>query len=138
MSEEELTYAGKIKAISGSNPQTLYEHQAEAISNLKKISQKDDFSGLVVIPTGGGKTGTAVRWLMQEAIDKGKKVLWIAHRHLLLEQATETFQKNAYGEYLINKKEFSFRIVSGKHDSPMNIKSTDDVLIVGKDSLNYE
>lgn len=130
-----VTFAGKITAIPGRNPQTMYEHQSDAIGELKKVNKSGAFAGLVVIPTGGGKTGTAVRWLLQEAVDNRKKVLWIAHRHLLLEQAAESFQKYAYSEILINKKEFTYRIISGKHDIPINIKITDDVLIVSKDSL---
>lgn len=60
---------------------------------------------------GGGKTLTACYWLLKNAVDKNKKVIWIANRHLLLEQALESFQNNAYSDLLINKSSFNFRLV---------------------------
>ena len=81
--------AGIVKRRIGKNARQLYEHQENAIKALNKIDAKDEFSTLVVLPTGGGKTMTAATWLLSNAVDKNKKVLWIAHRHLLLEQAAE-------------------------------------------------
>ena len=132
----EVTYAGTIKVIKSNNFRTLYEHQEEAIKQMDQIDKKDNFSSLLVLPTGGGKTVTAVIWILRKAINQKKKVLWIAHRHLLLEQATDTFQRNSFLEYLPNINSFNYRIISGKHDRPINIRDTDDVLIVSKDSIN--
>lgn len=81
-----LDYAGTVKVMQGNLPQ-LYEHQVDAMTNLNQIDQKSQFNSLLVLPTGGGKTLTATYWLLKNAVDKKKKVLWIAHRHLLLEQA---------------------------------------------------
>ena len=47
--------------------------------------------GILVLPTGGGKTFTAVRFLCQGPLSKGYKVLWLAHTHHLLEQAYYSF-----------------------------------------------
>ena len=132
----EVTYAGTIKVIKSNNFRTLYEHQKEAIKQMDQIDKKDSFSSLLVLPTGGGKTVTAVIWILRKAINQKKKVLWIAHRHLLLEQAADTFQRNSFLEYLPNIKSFNYRIISGKHDRLINIRETDDVLIVSKDSIN--
>ena len=92
----------------------------------------------MVLPTGGGKTLTAVHWLLKNFIDKKQKVLWIAHRHELLNQALETVSSSAYKSLFQNIREFRYRIVSGhsKHDIPVNIKSTDDIIFASKDSLN--
>ncbi|MDE7120705.1 MAG: DEAD/DEAH box helicase family protein, partial [Oscillospiraceae bacterium] len=76
-----------ITPAPGKNPRMLYEHQVEAEQALTIINQKHDFRTLLVLPTGGGKTLTAVHWLLRNGVDQGKKILWIAHRHLLLEQA---------------------------------------------------
>ncbi|KAF1084008.1 type I restriction enzyme EcoKI subunit R [Sporotomaculum syntrophicum] len=127
--------AGTVQIIKGKNPQQLYEHQVDAIAALNKIDTRDSFSTLVVLPTGGGKTRTAATWLLSNAVDKDKKVLWVAHRHLLLEQAAEAFCKNAYSEKMIYTRSFTYRIVSGKHDKPIHIKANDKVLIVSKDSI---
>ncbi len=124
-----------IKVINGRNPRSLYEHQVEAIIELNKIDNKTKFRSLLVLPTGGGKTLTAAYWLLKNAIDKKKKVLWVAHRHLLLEQAAEAFVKNCYSDVMIQETEFIYRIISGVHDKPVHIKSEDDVLFVSKDSI---
>ena len=132
----EVKHAGSIEVAKGNNPREPYEHQAEAIKKLSQIvkSRKTTFAGLLVLPTGGGKTLTAVQWLMKNYIDQDKKILWIAHRHALLDQAKESFENNAYSN-ILNRKSFNYRIISGIHDKPVNIESTDDLLIASKDSL---
>lgn len=37
----------------------LYNHQKEAMSALNKADIGGEFSGIIVLPTGGGKTITA-------------------------------------------------------------------------------
>ncbi|MGN1102471.1 MAG: DEAD/DEAH box helicase, partial [Huintestinicola sp.] len=124
-----------ITPASGKNPRQLYEHQEEAIRRIDAINKKDTFRSLLVLPTGGGKTLTAAYWLLKNAVDKEKKVLWIAHRHLLLEQAAEAFKNNAYTDDMINRTVFNYRIISGMHDKPIHIQKDDNILIAGKDSL---
>lgn len=127
--------SGTINVINGKNPRNLYEHQIEAQKELNKINKKDKFSTLLVLPTGAGKTMTSVNWILKNVIDKGKKVLWIAHRHLLLEQASESFQLNSYLDTMINESSFKFRLISGKHDRLIHIKNDEDIIIASKDSL---
>jgi len=132
--------AGTIKIVSENSPLTLRKHQISAIEQLQtKItkSNKNPFEGLLVLPTGGGKTLTIAYWIAKNYLDKNKKVLWIAHRHELLEQAKGTFQERlAFKDIFKNKSSFNYRIISGIHDKPVNIKSTDDLIISSKDSLN--
>lgn len=137
MKTVEVEYAGKIKVETGENSKQLYYHQSEAIKALNEKNQ-DPFEGLLVLPTGGGKTLTAVHWLLRNFINKGKKVLWIAHRHELLDQAFQTVELSAYSSLLSNVPAFRYRIISGhpKHDRPVNIERTDDIIIASKDSLN--
>lgn len=123
-----------VEPINGESGRMLYLHQEDAMKALDKQDKKN-FRSLVVLPTGGGKTLTATRWLLRTAVDNNKKVLWIAHRHLLLTQAAEAFVKNAFSDIMINKTAFRYRVVSGQHDKPVHIKKDDNVLIVGKDSL---
>lgn len=119
----------------GNNPRTLYEHQINAIKELDLINKNEQFRTLLVLPTGAGKTLTAVNWLLKNVVDKGRKILWIAHRHLLLEQAAETFKSNAYSGEMINQTVFNYRLISGVHDKPVNIKKDDSIIIAGKDSI---
>ncbi len=104
-----------------------------------QIPQRPAFAGLLVVPTGGGKTLIAVRWLLRNIIDgkRKKKVLWIAHRHELLKQAFSAFETNAYSDVMYpDTKSFRFRIISGLDDKPVNIDANDDIIIASKDSLN--
>lgn len=129
---------GVINRIQAANPRTPYKHQLDAFKNLSVINNTNDaFSTLIVLPTGGGKTYTASTWLLKNAIDKRIKVLWLAHRTMLLDQALESFQKFAYLENLPNVSNFTYRIVSGAphHDRTIHIQSTDNLLIISKDSI---
>lgn len=119
----------------GKNPRILYEHQIEAMQNIDEINEKENFRSLLVIPTGGGKTLTAAYWLLKNAIDKEKKVIWIAHRHLLLEQAAEAFELNSYDNLLVNINSYTYRLISGVHDKPASICKDDNVLFLSKDSI---
>ena len=133
----EVKSFGDIFLKKGTNTRTPYEHQKKAMEALDKMNQEASYSTLVVLPTGGGKTYTASMWLLKNAIDKRKKILWIAHRQMLLDQAAESFQKFAYTEVVPHISSFCFRIVSGasSHDRTSDIRPGDNLLIVSKDSI---
>ena len=133
----EVKSSGEIFSKKGSNSRTPYEHQKRAMENMDCINKSSSYSTLVVLPTGGGKTYTASMWLLKNAIDNKKKILWIAHRQMLLDQAAESFQKFAYTEVVPHISSFCFRIVSGasSHDRTSDIRPGDNLLIVSKDSI---
>lgn len=133
----EVKSYGKVTAKQGKNPRSPYKHQTDAMANLNVIDQENSFSTLVVLPTGGGKTYTASTWLLKHAIGKKKKIIWIAHRQMLLDQAAESFQRFAYAEALPHINEFTYRIVSGSnnHDRSIDISPRDNILILSKDSI---
>lgn len=133
----EVKSFGDIFPKKGTNTRTPYEHQKKAMEALDKMNQEASYSTLVALPTGGGKTYTASMWLLKNAIDKRKKILWIAHRQMLLDQAAESFQKFAYTEVVPHISSFCFRIVSGasSHDRTSDIRPGDNLLIVSKDSI---
>ncbi|WP_442598101.1 DEAD/DEAH box helicase [Neobacillus sp. D3-1R] len=131
-------YAGTIQVREERNPIEPYLHQKEALKALDKAignSEAERFSGLLVLPTGGGKTQTAVQWVLRNIINSNKKVLWIAHRQELLEQALLSVKKNSFSILINKRKSFNYRIISGKHDKCRNIKKEDDFIIASKDSL---
>ena len=116
---------------------SFYEHQTKAMECLDSINALPSFSTLVVLPTGGGKTLAASVWLLKNAIGKASKVLWLAHRQMLLDQAADAFKRNAYEAYLSFVSSFRYRIVSGApgHSRASDIRSDDTLLIAGKDSI---
>ncbi len=126
-----------IKVVKGKNPRELKKHQADTLKELNKkvAASPKDFAGIIVMPTGAGKTFTAVNWILENYINKGKKVLWIAHRHLLLEQAYKTFRYSAYSDVLSEREDINIRTLSGKHDKGKHITEDDDILIASKDSI---
>lgn len=69
-------------------------HQEEALEALNRyfvLGQKSPQNGLLVLPTGGGKTYTAVTWLLDRAIPNGYRVLWLSHRPELVGTAYRMF-----------------------------------------------
>ena len=133
----EVKSNGIVFAKQGRNQRTPYDHQKRAMENLDIIDETSNYSTLVVLPTGGGKTYTASMWLLRHALNRHKKILWIAHRQMLLDQAAESFQKYAYAEMLPNVSSFTYRIVSGStnHDRTIDISPKDNLLIASKDSI---
>lgn len=133
----EVESFGEVYPKKGTNTRTPYEHQKRAMECLDHINAKPAYSTLVVLPTGGGKTYTASMWLLRNALDKKKKILWIAHRQMLLDQAAESFQKFAYTEVIPHISSFRFRVISGasSHDRTSDIQPSDNLLIVSKDSI---
>lgn len=133
----EVKSFGEVYPKKGTNTRTPYEHQKKAMACLDKMNSSPAYSTLVVLPTGGGKTYTASMWLLKNALDKKKKILWIAHRQMLLDQAAESFQKFAYTEVIPHISSFRYRVISGSstHDRTSDIQPSDNLLIVSKDSI---
>ena len=138
LEEYETKAKGEITPKKGTNPRHLQDHQRDAISAMDNLNKNfSSYSTLIVLPTGGGKTYTASNWLLRNAIDKSKKILWLAHRQMLLEQAAESFQKYAFSTDIPHISSFNYRIISGatSHERTCNIEPSDNLLIISKDSL---
>lgn len=76
----------------------LHPHQEEAIEAIKKYYQfgkNAAQNGMLVMPTGSGKTFTAVMWLLDSAVANGYKILWLVHRQELVGQADKTFREQS-------------------------------------------
>lgn len=75
---------------------SLYDFQKDAVNALENHFIKEDKkSGLVVMPTGSGKSRTASYFLIKDMISQGYQILWIVHRHMLINQAAECFYRFA-------------------------------------------
>lgn len=111
----------------------LEQFQEEAVVNLSNwfnTKHKPFSGGVLAIPTGGGKTLVATRFLTTYPLSSSYKILWMAHTHHLLDQAFGTFCNEIRNINPKNKKTASLRVVSGSenHYSIRDIEATDDVI----------
>lgn len=119
-------------------------HQEEALGALRKWFKRKQAvkGGILVLPTGGGKTFTATRFLTEGPLSQGHKVLWLAHTHHLLDQAFSGLDRTPDGKYELGhvggtRKELTLRTVSGTlgHGKVAEIKAKDDVVIITLQTL---
>ena len=107
-------------------------HQQRALDKLGKWyrTPEDERGGILVLPTGGGKTFVATHFLCRGPLSGGQRVLWLAHTHHLLEQANEAFGRQVR---LVQEPvdEVRVRVVSGAvgHFRPAHIEPEDNVLL---------
>ena len=70
-------------------------HQQEAVDSLNNYfnikNPKYPQSGLLVMPTGSGKTFTTVSWLLNTGVATGYRILWLVHRQELINQTQNEF-----------------------------------------------
>lgn len=119
--------------IGNVNEKSPREHQRAAQSKMTKFFiQERKKAGILVLPTGGGKTYTAVYWLLKNIIAKKKKVLWLADKGFLLEQTFEAFRENILEVGETRREIVNIRVVSGSnnHGNPNQIEVSDDILLV--------
>lgn len=102
-------------------------------AHLAEAESTGQFGGLLVMPTGSGKTYTTVRWLMQSVVNRGGRVLWLAHRQELLTQAAREF--HALAALVTTRERLRVRIVSNAHCATTQIDPADDILVCSIASL---
>jgi len=133
--KKEIEEFQKLKSATSSERQ--YQLKAYNYMSEKLLNDDNRVAGMLVLPTGGGKTRVATSWAIDKAINDGYKVLWIAHRHMLLEQAYETFKK--FAGLCEIKETIQMRIVSGKHShssiNEINFKK-DDIVVASIGAMN--
>ena len=114
-----------------------YEHQRAAWqrldAHLGEAKETGVFKGVLVMPTGSGKTETAVNWLLRRWVNEGGRVLWLAHREELLRQAARTFYQQSG---LVSRRDsLRIRIVSTRHCRFYQVDPADDVICCSVNSL---
>ena len=111
----------------------LVAHQNTALGEIRKWYESKPApprGGILVLPTGGGKTFTALYFICRYPLSQGYKVLWLAHTHHLLDQASSYFADLA-GRISEPKDRLTVRVVSGaiEHFPIHTITPADDVVI---------
>lgn len=73
----------------------LLAHQERSLAHLDAWWASRSPSGVLCLPTGAGKTRTAVSFVLRQALARGP-VLWLTHRIELLDQAMAAFIETAH------------------------------------------
>src|SRR4051794_15093081 len=110
---------------------TPFEHQLDAFEALRKCFEFDagqGKGGLLVLPTGAGKTFTTVKWVCDNVVPKNIRVLWLANSFYLLDQAFREIYH--YARWIPEPRQtLNIRLVSSSpsHDPPSSVELTDDI-----------
>jgi DNA repair protein RadD len=94
-----ITYFEEIKEEKPSeiiikNNYPLFEHQIEALRRVRQLLDRDGSRVLLHMPTGSGKTRTAINFASEYLRSQnGRVVVWLANSEELCEQAIEEFSK---------------------------------------------
>lgn len=118
---------------------SMYDYQTDAIRALHHhFIEEDRSAGVLVMPTGSGKTRVATRFLLESIVAHGWQVIWLTHRATLIEQTASSVYQTA-GALLRSaapsKERFKMICVSGSHASVKATEKDDDVMIFGVQSL---
>lgn len=111
----------------------LYSYQQEATIAMREyFLEQNGRSCILVMPTGSGKTMTSIYFLLHELSSRGYEVIWLAHRHMLVEQAANVFYrlaplvKDVAGDEI---KSLTVTCVSGAHASAHALSKKDDIVV---------
>lgn len=118
----------------------LHDYQKNAVEALKMhFIETDRKSGLLVMPTGSGKTRTSTAFLLQHMVaEEGYQIIWLAHRHMLIDQAAKSFYNNSPAIKLFNSKMRQFKMVcvSGNHLTMKSTEKDDNLMILSVQSAS--
>ena len=113
---------------------TMFDYQDDAIESLEVLKGRgENYRTLVVVPTGGGKTRIAVKYLLKNVLSKnGGKVLWMCERLSLLTQAHESFTKLATTGNLKDSSisEITAHVFSSEDTSFKEVKDTQNMQMI--------
>ena len=111
----------------------LSPYQSDCIKRLNEVLEKGLTSAVMALPTGSGKTFTAVSWL-RRFLELGKKVLWFVHRIELLKQARDTFASVApefkLTEWTADSKDATGQVVLAMIMSARDLAQPFDIVVV--------
>ncbi len=116
----------------------LYDFQKDAVDAMERhFIDNDCQRGMLVMPTGSGKSRTATYFLIRKMISRGYKIIWIAHRHMLIDQAAKCFDKFA-GLAKLEKpdiKKYNISCVSAEHQSIKSVGSDTNIIVCSIQSI---
>lgn len=116
----------------------LFDFQDAAVRKLnEKFLENNNSSGLLVMPTGSGKTRTATYFLLKNMISQGYQIVWLTHRHMLIDQTADAFIKYSTLIKLVNPdmKTLKMSCVSGEHSSINATEKDDNIMVISIQSV---
>lgn len=131
-----LEYREEVKEIIPSKESIecnygLFEHQTNALNKISEFLIKKKGRVMLHMPTGSGKTRTAITFASEYLRKKKATVIWLASQEELCEQAYTEF-KIAW-PFLGNRQINSYRFW-GNHEQPNNFD--DGFIVMGLDKAN--
>lgn len=123
---------------AGGTDNGLYDYQEEAVASLRShFMEKASSSGILVMPTGSGKTRVTTHFLLRELVSLGFQVIWLTHRAMLIEQAAESFYRLSplILEKAPDRETFRMTCISGEHAAAQAMQRRDDVIVAGVQTL---
>jgi superfamily II DNA or RNA helicase len=117
-------------------PYRCQEDARRGLDRLDGAAIPDKRRGLVVLPTGAGKTVTAAGWILDRLSEAPtRRVLWLANQQELLEQAASTFAREATSRPAGFERRM--RIISSGHSAASSLVDDDlDIALITWQTLN--
>lgn len=109
----------------------LFDHQIDALNEISNILSKPKSRVMLHMPTGSGKTRTAISYACEYLRKKRATVIWLASQEELCEQA--------FSEFLIAWRKLGNRNIDairlwGQHNLPVNFK--EGFIVLGLDKAH--
>lgn len=125
--EEKLSTESTISAYP------LFSHQRQAVRDIKKLLQQEPKRALLHMPTGGGKTRTAMNIIADHLrAFEPTVVIWLVYSEELCEQAVSEFQK---AWHYLGDREITIHRYWGNHE--LDAETVYDGLVVAGLSKLY-
>lgn len=116
--------------MSSAAARPLRSYQAEAIRQAREAIASGKRAPLIVKPTGSGKTRVGVEIAMG-AVSRGNRVLWLAHRRELVEQAVESLVREGVARDQISALKAGAS-KSFNYNAPICVASTQSMLVASE------
>ena len=116
----------------------MEDFQRDAVAALDSyFNIEDKKSGILMLPTGGGKTRVATVFLIKYMLSKGYQIIWLAHRHMLIDQAADNLYKIAplAAQENDEKNEVHLLCISSRHSNIRAFRPYDDIVVGSVQSL---
>lgn len=133
-----VSYDERLALVDAAAPIDPHDHQRATWDRLDSaFLDHKRTAGMVVLPTGAGKTIMAAHWLLRHEVAKGGRVLWLAHRQSLLSQAYRSFKRLANLAYP-GKKSLDLIAVSSEFRRWSSVSREHDVVFASIQSSVME